>query len=347
MRSWAPSRLVIPGVIIAVALTLPGSGRGPGPAGGTAVAAEAPAATKPATDHQPVKGLKVTVLSTMLAGHAGIGEWGFAALVETDGRRLLVDTGQRPETVLHNAAELVIDLSTVTDVVLTHNHADHTGGLLTLRREMSKKNPQALSRVHVGKGIFLSRLDPQGRDDNGLLPAKAEYEAGGGTFVEHDGPALLLPGVWLTGPVPRPNPERNWSGALRLQTPSGPVEDTIPEDSSIVVETAEGLVIISGCGHAGIVNTIEYARRMTGQKRILAALGGFHLFPATDERLAWAARRLRQADLGYFLGAHCTGLEAVYRIREMARLERATATVGAVGSSFALGRGIDPLALAR
>ncbi len=85
----------------------------------------------------PVKALKVTVLSTMLAGDVGIGEWGFAALVEADGRRLLVDTGDRPETVLHNAAELGIDLSTVTDLILTHNHDDHTGGLVTLRREMA------------------------------------------------------------------------------------------------------------------------------------------------------------------------------------------------------------------
>src|SRR6266480_4042832 len=96
--------------------------------------------------HQ-VKSLHITILSTMLADQ-GIGEWGFAALVEADGRRLLVDTGARPETVLSNARDLKIDLSGVTDVVLTHFHDDHTGGLMTLRTEMRKRNASALLRVH-------------------------------------------------------------------------------------------------------------------------------------------------------------------------------------------------------
>ena len=305
---------------------------------------EPPATRIPA---QPVQTLKVTILSTMLADDVGIGEWGFAALLESDGGRLLIDTGARPETVLKNAGEMGIDLSSVTELVLTHNHSDHTGGLLTLRRDLAKKDPRALSRAHVGKGIFLSRLDEEGHERNGLLPARQEYEATGGTFVEHDGPAALLPGVWLTGPVPRPHTERNWSGSLRLQTPAGPVEDTLPEDASLVVETKEGLVIVSGCGHAGIVNTCEYARALTGQPRILAAIGGFHLFPATDEQIEWTARQLRGFGLEYLLGAHCTGLEAVYRIRKIARLDRATAVVGAVGSSFTLGHGLDPRRLAR
>src|SRR3954470_21723338 len=100
-----------------------------------------------------VKQLKVTILSTMLADE-GIGEWGFAALVEADGHRLLVDTGARPNTVLTNLHDLGVDLSDVEAVVLTHNHGDHVGGLMTLRREFMAKNPKALSVAHVGKGIF-------------------------------------------------------------------------------------------------------------------------------------------------------------------------------------------------
>ena len=115
----------------------------------------------------PVAAVKLTVLSTNLVGtnpSGGIGEWGFSGLLEVDGRRVLIDTGFRAETVLRNAEELRIDLSTITDVVLTHNHEDHTGGLLTLRRELSKKNPRALSRAHVAQGIFLSRLAADRRE---------------------------------------------------------------------------------------------------------------------------------------------------------------------------------------
>src|SRR5688572_20868008 len=119
---------------------------------------------------ETARAVKVTVLSTMLAGDPGrgIGEWGFAALLEVDGRRLLIDTGERPETVLRNALELGIDLSDVTDLVITHNHADHTAGLVTLRRELAVKNPRALSRVHVARGIFDRRPRTDNSEGNGL-----------------------------------------------------------------------------------------------------------------------------------------------------------------------------------
>lgn len=305
-------------------------------------------ATAQSTD-PPVSTMKVTVLSTMLVGNAreGVGEWGFAAVLEVDGRRWLIDTGARPETVLKNAQELKVDLSTIADVVITHNHDDHTGGLLTLRREMAKKNPQALSRAWVAKGIFTSRLDRQGREAGGLLPIKAEYEKLGGTFVEYDAPTRLAPGVWMTGPVPRTYPEKNWSVSGQLQTPTGPIEDNVPEDSSIVIQTAQGLVVLSGCGHAGIVNTIEYAQKRVQNAPVHAAIGGFHLFAASDDTLTWTASKLKEARVQYFLGAHCTGIEAVFRIRQALGLPRKQALVGAVGASFTLGTGIDPKALAQ
>jgi len=87
--------------------------------------------------------LKVQILSTMLTGSVGIGEWGFSAVVETPTGRFLFDTGARPETVLQNARELHVELANITTVILSHNHRDHTGGLITLRRELSKANPAA------------------------------------------------------------------------------------------------------------------------------------------------------------------------------------------------------------
>ncbi len=295
--------------------------------------------------HQ-VTALKITALSTMLADE-GIGEWGYAALIEVDGKRILFDTGARPETVLQNAREMNIDLSDIEELVLTHNHSDHTGGLATLRRELRKKNPRALSKAHVGEGIFFERVRPNGSPSTGQLKFKSDYESMGGSFVVHSKPVELLPGVWFTGPVPRIHPEKNYPRGLKVKTPSGEVDDTIPEDSSLVIQTADGLVVLAGCGHAGIINTVDYARSSIAPQQILAVIGGLHTFSASDEVLAWTADKLKSAGMRYFLAGHCTGIEAAFRIRELAGLDRKTAVVSAVGSSFTLGKGIDPGAIAR
>jgi 7,8-dihydropterin-6-yl-methyl-4-(beta-D-ribofuranosyl)aminobenzene 5'-phosphate synthase len=289
-----------------------------------------------------VRTLRVTVLSTMVADNRGIGEWGFAALVEADGHRLLFDTGARPETVLRNAVELGIDLSDVADVVLSHHHGDHTGGLLVLRRELMKKNPGALGRAYVGPGIFLSRPREGGGESNETIALMARYEAFGGTFVEIPQPTQIFPGGWLTGPVPRTHPERNWSGTTKLKTAGGLVEDNLPEDMSLVVDTARGLVLVSGCGHAGIVNTLEHARRVVRPAPVFAALGGFHLFPASDATIDWTAEKLRGMGVENLLGAHCTGIESVYALRRQLNLDRRHCVVGAVGSGFDLESGIQP-----
>ena len=109
--------------------------------------------------------------------------------------------------MLQNARDLKLDLSDVREVILTHNHWDHVSGLMTLRREMMKKNPSALSVVHVARGIFYSRPAPEG-EDNRMIAVRKEYEATGGKFIEHEESAEIFPGAWLTGPVPRKYPEQ-------------------------------------------------------------------------------------------------------------------------------------------
>ena len=294
-----------------------------------------------------VRALKITVLSTMLVGdRTGLGEWGFSGLVEADGHRVLVDTGAHPDTVLQNARDLKIDLSDVKEVVLTHNHWDHTTGLLTLRRELMKKNPAALSIAHVGRGIFWSRPSPAG-EDNPMIAIRKQYEATGGKFVEHDGAVEMFPGAWLSGPVPRKFPERNWSVSGKVETPQGLLEDTIPEDQSLVLKTARGLVVVTGCGHAGIVNILTYASQAFPNEPVDAIVGGLHLFSATDEQLGWTGDKLKEFRVASLMGAHCTGIEAVYRLRDRAGLTRKSAVVGTVGATYVLGEGIHPGPLAK
>ena len=293
-----------------------------------------------------VRSLKITILSTMLAD-AGIGEWGFATLVEADGNRILYDTGARPTTVLENARELKIDLSGVRDVILSHNHADHTGGLVTLRRELSRQNPAALSRAHVAPGIFYSRPDGHGGEENTTIATGREYEALGGTIIEQAKPVELFPGVWLTGPVPRVYPERNWSVTGQVVTPAGQVEDTIPEDQALIFNTDRGLVMLSGCGHAGIINILDYARHIVRAAPVYAAIGGFHLFAADDAKLDWTAAKLHDMGIQNILGAHCTGLHTVYYLKDKLGLPRQQCLVGAVGAVFTLDKGIAPGRLAQ
>ncbi len=300
-----------------------------------------------------VADLRVTVLSTMLVGGAGegeVGEWGFAALVEADGRRILFDTGLRPQTVRHNASVLGLDLADITDVVLSHNHADHTGGLLTLRREFAKKNPTAFSRAHVGRGIFWDRgNDRHGRPHNTMPALKPAYESAGGTFIEHAASTELAPGVWFVSPIPRTYPERNYGVApgTRVATPDGARDDDIPEDSALVIDTDGGLVVITGCGHAGVVNTLAAARSEVRAAPVRALIGGFHLLLSDEANLQWTADKFREAGVANLLAAHCTGLEATYRLRPLSGLTRETAVVAAVGATFDLERGIASPILAR
>jgi 7,8-dihydropterin-6-yl-methyl-4-(beta-D-ribofuranosyl)aminobenzene 5'-phosphate synthase len=289
-----------------------------------------------------VKALKVTVLSTMLADQ-GLGEWGYSALVEVDGRKFLFDTGAHPDVVLKNAKTLGIDLSDVEDVVISHNHDDHTGGLIALRRELMKKNPRAMSRVHVSANIFQRRVKADGSDDNGLTPLRAEYERLGGSFILHEGPVELIPGVWFTGPVPRKYPETNWDAdGVKLHTAAGNVTDTMPEDAALVFATADGLVVLTGCGHAGIINISEYAQQIAGPAPVFTVIGGLHLFAKSDDVVDWTGEQLRRLGVKFMLAGHCTGIEATMRLRTAIGLTRKTAPVSSVGSSFTLGKGIQP-----
>lgn len=289
-----------------------------------------------------VASLEITTLSTMVT-NSGIGEWGYAALVEVDGKKILFDTGGRPNTVLENAEKLGIDLSDVEDVFLSHNHWDHIGGLLSLRKELKKKNPDALKTIHVGKGIFLERVD----SDNKILAIKKELERDGVTFIIYDTQMELFPGVWTTGPIARIHDERNWSGKGRIKTKNGIIEDNIPEDQSIAISTSKGFVLLSGCGHAGIINTMEQIRSEIAKDKIFMAIGGFHLLSASNEHLAWTAEKLNEFGLTQINGAHCTGINSLYILRELLGLDRSNAVVGSVGDHFDLVNGIKAGIIAR
>jgi 7,8-dihydropterin-6-yl-methyl-4-(beta-D-ribofuranosyl)aminobenzene 5'-phosphate synthase len=283
-----------------------------------------------------IKDFKITILSTMLSD-SHIGEWGFSAMIEVDGERILFDAGSKENTVLQNAKELNINLDNIDNIYLSHNHKDHTGGLITLKKEY----PNSFKNAHVGEGIFYSRPNSEG-DDNYILSNKNTLENLGIKFIIHKNPTQLIPGLWTTGQVPRKYDEKNWSGVGKMIDSKGNiVEDIIPEDQSLFFDTENGIVLISGCGHAGLANTLDYVQKIIPGRTIYKIIGGFHLLKLNNDKLEWTAKKMRDAGVNFFVGAHCTGLNSTYSIRNFLGLTSKSAMVGSVGTIITA-KGIFP-----
>ena len=293
--------------------------------------------------------VQVTILSSNLANGSTIGEWGLSALVEVDGRCVLFDAGRHSDTVLRNATALEVDLSCVTDVVLSHFHFDHNTGLMPLLRDLRSRNPEAVRRVHVASGFFLRRQRPSADgyvDWNQMIAVRDTLEAAGVTIIEHGGPTEILPSVWVTGPVERSHPERNYGSAGRMLVDGEWVEDYVPDSQGLTVLTSEGHIVLLGCGHSGVVSALEHIQTTIDSAPIHALMGGLHLFNASDETLGWTADRLREIGVEHLMAGHCTGIEPLLRLRIGLNLSRRTAVVGAVGSQFVYGEGIRPTNIA-
>jgi len=292
----------------------------------------------------------VTILATNLADGGTIGEWGFSALVEVDGRCILFDAGNFPDTVIRNANILDVDLSCVTDVVLSHFHADHTTGLIPLLKNLRSKNSNAIRRIHVAEGFFLSRRRPSTTGDterNKMIAMRQDLEAAGVEFIEYSEPTEISPAVWVTGPVVRSHPEKNYNPATQVNINGEWVEDYVPESQGLTVVTPAGPIVLLGCGHSGSVNMLDQVQRSIQNQSILALMGGMHLFAADDQTLLWTADRLRKIGIQNLMAGHCTGIEPLMRLRIGLELSRSTAVVGAVGSRFVYGEGIHPTAIAQ
>jgi len=292
--------------------------------------------------------INVTLLATNLSDQLGPmtsqGEFSFAAWVEVGEKAFLFDTGWSPENVLSNARVLGIDLSRAEDLIVSHHHYDHVGGIETLRRELSKSNPNALSRIHVAEGMFASRPEPDGREDNLMIGIRERLTGTGVEFLVHKQPTEIAAGVWVSGPIPRVHAEKNIPVGAGWMIQKGDTlePDLVPESQVLVIQSDGGPVVITGCGHAGLINSLEYAQDMADGAPPYAAIGGFHLYAATDDVMSWTAEHIKSLGLEYMIGAHCTGVEKLFTLREIAGLDRNHARVGSVGTQFNGDRGIKP-----
>jgi 7,8-dihydropterin-6-yl-methyl-4-(beta-D-ribofuranosyl)aminobenzene 5'-phosphate synthase len=299
---------------------------------------------------QVAETVQVTILSSNLANGSAIGEWGFSALVEADGQCVLFDTGYHADTVLRNIEVLNVDLSCVTDIVLSHFHGDHMGGLVTLFEDTRAKNPNAMKRIHVAEGFFNSRrnVSRSGNSErNRMIKVRKQLEAEGVEFRIYSEPTEILPSIWITGPIERTHAEKTYGTSVDVEIDGEWIVDYVPDSQGLTIVTPEGPIVLLGCGHSGSVNLLEQVQREIQDHSIHALMGGMHLYSATDATLDWTANKLSDIGIQNLMAGHCTGIEPMFRLREGLNLNRKTSVIGAVGSRFVLGEGIYPTDIAK
>ncbi len=286
---------------------------------------------------------RITVLATNISNYGGIGEWSFAALYESNEESLLFDTGFDKNTVLHNAQLLKKDLSKVEKVVLSHFHSDHTGGLLQLRKTYKQINPKALSKVYVAKGFFEQRYL-----GNGEMVGPGDYadakeflnaaKSEGIEFIIVDDALEVAPNLFATGPVERVVEKFNGPQGIFIKDErSGKYTlDIIHDDQSLGYKTNQGWVMMSGCGHSGVINTGKKLQTIENLP-IYGMIGGFHLWQSDDETLNFTANWLKNNGLTKFMGGHCTGIQAAITMSEIIGIEKNNLSHTAVGSVLTKG----------
>lgn len=253
---------------------------------------------------------RITILCDNSVGSCAgtLGEHGFAALVETGGEAILFDTGGG-HTLLHNAQRMNLDLREVRRVAISHGHYDHTGGLWPLLQSCGPKE------VLAHPELFASRyVRREGEHRSVGIPYSEPFLSGAGaSFSLSADFRQILPGLFLTGEVPRRTPFETGDAGLCCDA-DGCRPDAVPDDQSLVLVTPRGLVLLFGCCHAGMVNTIEYARERTGVEEIDAVIGGCHLAFTKPAQLEGTVQALRRYGMRRICGGHCTGFAASARL---------------------------------
>lgn len=252
--------------------------------------------------------MRAVVLSDNIPWNGLEGEWGLSVHIAHRGTEILLDAGASG-LFWENAKRLGIDLSRVNYAVLSHGHSDHSDGMETFFETV----PEA--RFYVRPGCDACYMLEDGKMTYGGVPqAVVERFGDWMTFVEGD----LSPseGVWL---IPHKTPGLAAYGEAdgMYIARGGKLEpDDYAHEQSLVIETDQGLVIFNSCSHGGADNIIREVGKTFPGKRLLALVGGFHLFRRTDGEVRALARRIRDTGVGAVYTGHCTGTRALEVLAE-------------------------------
>ncbi|MGC9358782.1 MAG: MBL fold metallo-hydrolase [Anaerolineae bacterium] len=237
------------------------------------------------------------------------GEHGLAMLITTEAGTLLWDTGGSGDVLVHNLRELNVPFDEIDAVALSHAHNDHTGGLGAVLERVPG------IPVHLHPSAFEPRYSMRpGRQRNIGMAQSEEELSRHATLERHEEPFEILSGVFVTGAVqPRPYPP-GASAHHRVMRDGRELPDPYADDMSLVLETAEGLVLVCGCCHAGLRNTLaSVTTHWAG--RIRAVLGGTHLATAPEKELDAVAQALEALGPPEMYLNHCTGDKAIARLQ--------------------------------
>ena len=244
----------------------------------------------------------LTLVENTAQGRGILGEHGVSFLVETGRGTVLFDTGQG-QVLIPNAAALEVDLAKVERVVLSHGHFDHTGGLRQVLRQIGPRevlaHPEALTPKYSVRQGHVREI--------GMPESRQVLEQEGASFRLYEEPTEVIPGITATGCIPRTTDFEEVNARFQIGSEGNWQQDRLWDDQALIVQTAEGPVVVLGCAHAGLINTLLYAAELVGGRTFAGVIGGTHLVDADPNRLQRTADAVRQFDIRRIAPCHCTG----------------------------------------
>jgi 7,8-dihydropterin-6-yl-methyl-4-(beta-D-ribofuranosyl)aminobenzene 5'-phosphate synthase len=253
-------------------------------------------------------GLRITTLSDNTAGRDGfMGELGLSILVESDETKVLFDTGQSLSTT-HNARLLGIDLSQIDKIVLSHGHFDHTGGLKRILRKVGKEI-EVIAHPDIWQKKYNNSESGESRYI-GIPFSRRELEDLGARFKLTPEPTAISESIMTSGEIPIVTDYEEIEPSLVVKANGNFKPDIFRDDQALIIKTPPGLVVILGCAHRGIINTLYHAQRLSRVKKIDSVFGGCHLMNASEERIWRTVDTLKELGVGRLGVCHCTGMAA-------------------------------------
>ena len=261
--------------------------------------------------------LRITNLCDNLVARLGYtGEWGLSMLVEFGTTSVLLDAGHT-RTAVANARRRGIDLKRITQIVLSHGHKDHTGGL----RQMLESIDQPVDVILHPEAWRPKYASREGQNDPqmqfvGMPYSREALEDLGARFIEQTTPHWITPDLVTSGEIPMVTAFERIDENLFIKGASGFVPDPLADDQALFVKSPKGLVVLMGCAHRGVINTLLHAREVTGVDQVYAVLGGIHLFRAGQEQIQKTIAHLADFGIERIGASHCTGMPAAMTLAE-------------------------------